>query len=74
MDSPARPTGEPLRGAKITDFHRNDEKKTYTLKYELRGKTHSVCYTFNADDSVTFVYTDGAGKERTETNRRRKGK
>jgi len=68
--SPGRPPGEPLRGAKITEFKRNDEKRTYTLKYEVRGVTQTVRYTV-ADDSVSFTYIDGQGREREETHRRK---
>ena len=73
-DAPIRPAGLPLRGAKIIDFTRDDEKKTYTLKYELAGKTLSWKYTINKDDTYTFVYTDAAGKATTETYRRRERK
>ncbi len=61
----------PLRGAKITGFDRDEEKKTITVKYDLKGQTHSVKYTANADGSYTFVFTDGSGKETTETYRNR---
>ncbi len=70
-DAPVRPAGEPLRGAKITEFKRDDKEKTYILNYELRGGTYSVRYTIGKDDSVTFAITDSAGKTRTETYRRR---
>lgn len=59
----------PLRGAKITDFIRDDNKKSVTVKYDLKGKTHSVKYTANMDGSYTFIFTDGTGKETTETYR-----
>ena len=71
-DSPARPALQPLKGAKITDFTRDDDKKTFTLKYDLRGKTHSVTYTINMDKTVTFVFEDSAGAKTTETYRRDK--
>ncbi len=58
----------PLRGAKITGFERDDEKKTVTVKYDLRGQTHSVKYTATPD-GYTFVFTDGNGKETTEQYR-----
>ncbi len=69
-DAPVRPGQEPLRGARITSFTRDDEKKTYTLKYELRGKTHTVQYTLGKDGAVEFRFTDEAGKETKETYRR----
>jgi hypothetical protein len=61
-----------LPGAKIIAFLRDDVNKVYTLKYEFGGKTYSVRYTLHADDTITFVYTDGHGRERTEINRRQK--
>lgn len=52
-----------------------EDKKTSTLKYDLRGKTCSIEYTMNKDGTFTFVYTDGDGERTTETHRRReKGK
>lgn len=73
-DAPARPALKPLKGATITDFSLDDTTKSSTLAYELRGKTHTVRYTINADRSVTFVYQDGAGNKTTETYRRREEK
>jgi len=73
-DAPIRPAGFPLRGAKITGFDRDDEKKIYTLKYELQDKTLSWKYTINKDDTFTFVYTDANGEETTETYHRRERK
>ncbi len=73
-DIPIRPAGRPLRGAKITDFIRDDAKQTYTVKYDWQGKTHSVKYTINGNGAYTFVFTDGVGKETTETYRRQERK
>ncbi len=73
-DAPVRPAGEPLRGAKITAFIRDDDKQTYTLKYDRQGKTLSVMYIINKDGTYTFVSTDKNGKETTETYRRRERK
>ena len=70
-DAPVRPAGQPLRGATITDFSRDDDKKAYALKYEVRGKPLSVRYTIRRDGTYAFVFTDAAGKETTETYRRR---
>lgn len=70
-DAPVRPAGEPLRGATIKEFIRDDTRKTYTVKYELRGGTYSVRYTIGDEDKVIFVFTDAGGRERTETFRRR---
>ena len=69
-DLPARPGQQPLKGATITDFSRDDATKTFALKYDLRGKTHSVNYTINQNSSVTFVFDKGTIGETTETYRR----
>ena len=73
-DAPVRPAGRPLRGAKVTGFTRDDDKKAYTLTYELQGQTLSVKYAIEKDGTYTFVYTDGDGKATTETYRRRERK
>ena len=73
-DAPVRPAGQPLRGAKVTEFIRDDAKRAYTLKYELRGKTLSVSYTIGTDGTYAFVFTDAAGRETGETYRRRERK
>ncbi len=70
-DNPIRPPGEPLRGAKITEFLRDDEKKTYTLKYDFQGKTNAVKYALNKDGTYSFVYQNANGKETNETYRSR---
>ncbi|MFM8270721.1 MAG: YHYH protein, partial [Gemmata sp.] len=61
-----RPALTPLRGAKITGFERDDEKKTVTVKYEQGGKTGSVKYTATAD-SYQFEFTAPGGKVSTES-------
>lgn len=61
-----RPALTPLRGAKITGFERDDDKKTVTVKYEQGGKAGSVKYT-TAADSYQFTFTEPSGKTRTET-------
>jgi len=73
-DAPIRPAGRPLRGAKITEFTRDDDRKTYTLKYEIQGKPLTWNYTIGRDGVYTFVYGDRNGMETTETYRRREGK
>ncbi len=73
-DEPVRPPGRPLRGATITGFTRDDEKKMYAIQYEAQGKTLSVKYTIGKDGTYNFVFTDGAGKETSETYRRRERK
>jgi hypothetical protein len=72
-DAPVRPAGRPLRGAKITGFTRDDDNKTYTLKYDLQGRSLSVKYSIDKAGTYTFVFSDG-GKVTTETYRRREGR
>lgn len=52
-------------------FTRDDKARSYALKYELRGGTYSVRYALDEDNTVTFVFTDDRGRERTENYRRR---
>ncbi|MSR33174.1 MAG: YHYH protein [Gemmataceae bacterium] len=73
-DSPARPPGQPLRGAKVTGFSRDDANNAYTLKYDLQGKPHFVKYTITAEGVCVFVFSDGEGRESTETYRRQAGR
>ncbi len=70
-DSPLRPAGEPLRGATVTAFERDDAKTAYTLRYTLRGKDGSVAYTETEPGVWRFVTTTPGGKTTTETFRRR---
>ncbi|NBY01617.1 MAG: hypothetical protein EBQ87_06500, partial [Planctomycetes bacterium] len=61
--NPIRPDGRPLKGAKITGFVRDDQKKTMTVKYELNGRTNSIQYTNNGTGTYNFIFTDGNGNE-----------
>lgn len=74
--NPIRPDGRPLRGAKITDFIRDDVKQVFTLKYEVGSKKSSIKYTINRDGSYDFVFNDANGMQTSETyrNRRQAGK
>ena len=70
---PLRPAGQPLRDAKITEFKENPPG-TFTLTYDLRGKSATVTYTLAADESVKFTFVDSAGKSMSETySPRRRG-
>jgi hypothetical protein len=62
-----RPALPPLRGAKIIDFDREDDKKTYTLSYSLPDGTHRVRYNRNADGGWTFRFIEPNGKESVST-------
>lgn len=64
--NPVRPAGEPLRGAKITGFVRDDEKKQYALTYNVRGQTRSIKYSIKANGTFAFAFDDGAGNVREE--------
>ena len=61
-----RPALTPLRGAKITGFERDDDKKTVTVKYEQGGKTGPAKYTPGAE-SYSYEFTEPGGKVTTET-------
>lgn len=73
---PIRPEGRPLKGAKITDFTVNADKKNFSLTYEVKGETRKINYKVNENGGFTFTYIDGGGKEQIETYERkeRKGK
>ena len=71
-DSPSRPPGRPLRGAKITAFERDDPNKTYTLRYALQGSEHQIRYTLNGEKSVDFTFTNPSGKTTSESYKRRR--
>lgn len=64
---PWRPAGEPLRGAKITDFESKGDD--YTLKYEVRGSARLIRYHLGKDD-VKFQFEDEKGTVREETHRK----
>ena len=71
---PIRPEGRPLKGAKIIGFTVDDEKKNFSLKYEVKGETRKINYKVNPNGSFTFVFVDGKGNEETETYTRKEGK
>lgn len=71
---PVRPEGRPLKGAKITGFTVDDEKKNFSLKYEVKGETRKINYKVNPNGSFTFVFVDGKGNEQSETYTRKEGK
>ena len=68
-DSPVRPAFEPLRGATITGFDSNDEKRV--LIYKLRGETGKVTYWPEGTDTWKFTYDEPNGQSRTESYERR---
>ena len=72
--APLRQAQAPLRGAKITGFTVDAEKKNFSLKYELKGVARKIDYKVNADNTYTFTFVDEFGKEMTETYTRREGK
>ena len=65
--NPVRPEGRPLRGAKITGFSRDDERKQLKVTYDLAGKTQSMGYTAKDGGVYDFTFTDATGKVTTET-------
>ncbi len=71
---PIRPEGRPLKGAKITGFTVDNEKKNFSLKYEVKGETRKINYKVNPNGTFMFVFVDGKGNEEMETYTRREGK
>lgn len=55
----------PLRGAKITDFDRDDQQGTVKVIYEQNGRSGSVQYKADAD-SYLFTFTEPNGNVKTE--------
>jgi hypothetical protein len=56
-----RPALPPLRGAKITGFERDDEKKMVKVIYEQNGRPGSVQYNASATN-YRFTFTEPSGK------------
>jgi hypothetical protein len=64
-----RPALTALRGATITNFDAISPT-TYLLTYTLNAKKYTVKYSW-VNSTYTFVFTDGDGKQSTETYTRR---
>ncbi|CAB4956409.1 unannotated protein [freshwater metagenome] len=57
--NPFRPAGEPLRGAKITEFVRNGSS-AFALEYTLSGSRYRINYTATLQSvSMTFIAPNG---------------
>lgn len=67
---PVRPALPPLRGAKITGFERSPDDKNFVVKYDMKGETRGVRYTFRDDGSIHFAFDNGTDGVRTETYQR----
>lgn len=65
-DSPLRPPGEPLRGAAITNFTRQDGR--YLLEYKLAGRQESIAYAVT-NGNIDFEYKNANGRVSTESYR-----
>ncbi len=65
-DRPVRMARQPLKDAKITDFVRDEARKTYTVKYDIRGAEHLVQYTIKKDGTYSFTYQDNLGVKTTQ--------
>ncbi len=65
---PVRPALPPLRGAKVTTFRRLGEK-SWSLGYELNGKTHFVNYSLMSDGNYRFEFVSPDGSKMVETYR-----
>jgi hydrogenase/urease accessory protein HupE len=70
---PVRPSGDPLRGATVSDFEKLADNE-FRLTYRLRGETWHIHYTINRDGTYTFDYIDGRGNTRSESYVRRRGR
>jgi len=69
MARPFRPDGQPLPGAKITDFARGGDSK-FALTYTYNGGEYHIDYTATLQ-SVEMTFTDSSGKQSRETYARR---
>jgi phosphatidylethanolamine-binding protein (PEBP) family uncharacterized protein len=69
---PFREAGEPLRGAKITEFS-NPKPGSFSLSYELRGRKNVVNYSIAASGEVSFEFLDSAGNTTAVTYQKRGG-
>ena len=70
-----RPAGEPLRGAKVTDFTET-KPGSFRLTYEWQSKKNSISYTLSDNGSVDFSFVDANGKtvsQNYSANRRGQG-
>ncbi|TWT98484.1 YHYH protein [Stieleria varia] len=70
-DSPARPPGNPLRGAAITDFHRDGNQ--FRLTYELANQKGTIEYTTHDGGRVDFQFQPPGESLRSESYQRRGG-
>lgn len=70
-DSPARPPGQPLRGATITGFNRTDNR--FRIDYNVSGRTAAITYVVQNNGELDFTYEEPSGNTRTESYRRRGG-
>lgn len=66
---PFRPDGQPLSGAKITEFARSGDSK-FALTYTYNGGEYLIDYTATLQ-SVEMTFTDPAGKQSRETYTRK---
>jgi hypothetical protein len=64
-----RPALTALKGARITNFE-TLSPTAYVLTYSLNSKNYTVKYSW-VNSTYTFVFTDGEGKQSTETYTRK---
>jgi hypothetical protein len=64
-----RPALTALKGARITNFE-TLSPTAYVLTYSLNAKNYTVKYSW-VNSTYTFVFTDGEGKQSTETYTRK---
>jgi phosphatidylethanolamine-binding protein (PEBP) family uncharacterized protein len=61
-----RPALPPWRGAKISGFT-SEQNKKFSVKVQVGAETHYVNYALNTDGSVKFDFVDAKGQVKTET-------
>ena len=66
---PVREATSPLPGARVTTFTPGKDGRSWTLEYELQGKTGRVAYSIADDGSYRFVFTDPGGAKREQIYR-----
>jgi len=63
---PIRPDGQPLPGAKISQWAATPEGQ-YALSFQYQNQTYQIRYARQSDGSYRFEYIDPAGKVSTQT-------
>lgn len=67
MAQSPRPALPPLRGARIVDWERDDQRQEYAVVYSLNGERQAVRYRIAENKSITFTFERGRQGTTTET-------